>query len=356
MPVPKGFTASEATGEKNVNEGFVIYEGEEVVNDSNVEEARKNRNQFVWIPVDNNSLREMYNTNSPRTVLSKSSLGEEETITYVYSNLRVREEDKNIYIQGIPGDNSYIREPDILTYTNGGDATTGDITTGIEQIKSVFELEGSNAEVLKQYAQMIVDEYTSTYESIKKYDGFYVGRYELTGTVDKPTVQKNKEILTASSTQAVNWYVLKEACTSMVNTNAAQSTMIYGNQWDEVMDWLIQTGAKTSSEVNSNSSNWGNYNDYNTANEYVEGNPLYVDRAGLYCESGYSENWKANNIYDLAGNHYERTQEAIYTNIRIRRGGNYTNEGVNNPASERADNLPGYSNVLDSTRPVLYIK
>ena len=37
--------------------------------------------------------------------------------------------------------------------------------------------------------------------------------------------------------------------------------MIYGNQWDEVMDWLIDTGAKNDSEVNENSRSWGNYSD-----------------------------------------------------------------------------------------------
>ena len=47
VPVPKGFTASEATGENEVNKGFVIYQDTDPVNDENVLEEQKNRNQFV---------------------------------------------------------------------------------------------------------------------------------------------------------------------------------------------------------------------------------------------------------------------------------------------------------------------
>ena len=83
--------------------------------------------------------------------------------------------------------------------------------------------------------------------------------------------------------------------------------MIYGNQWDEVMDWLVDIGAKGDSEVNENSSSWGNYSD-----STVEG-------AGSRQKSGYSDVWSVNNIYDLAGNYYDYTQEAYNTNNRVNR-------------------------------------
>ena len=52
VPIPKGFVASQVTGENVKSNGFVIYEGTEPVNDSNVQVARTTRNQFVWVPVD----------------------------------------------------------------------------------------------------------------------------------------------------------------------------------------------------------------------------------------------------------------------------------------------------------------
>lgn len=52
--------------------------------------------------------------------------------------------------------------------------------------------------------------------------------------------------------------------------------------------------------------------------------------------TGFSEYWKANNIYDLAGNCAEWSQEAYKTNCRVRRGGDYYTDGSGNPASARA--------------------
>ena len=59
------------------------------------------------------------------------------------------------------------------------------------------------------------------------------------------------------------------------------------------------------------------------------------------------------NIYDLAGNCYELTMEAINTNRRVVRGGNF--DGAR-PVSIRGSNGPTdcYGDV--SFRPTLYIK
>ena len=51
VPVPNGYVGSSVTGENEIDTGYVIYEGEEEVTDSNVADAQKSRNQYVWIPV-----------------------------------------------------------------------------------------------------------------------------------------------------------------------------------------------------------------------------------------------------------------------------------------------------------------
>ena len=207
----------------------------------------------------------------------------------MYSKLRIRSDDESDYTAGAPNSTN-VREPDVLS--------------SYDTSSSYYSILGYGS--TKDMADGIVEEYTATYNSIKKYKGFYIGRFELTGSVTSPTVQKGKEVL------AEDWYNLKKACTNVVNSSYAQSTMIYGNQWDKVMDWLIDTGAKTSSEVNSNSSSWGNYLSIKT--RAVE------PTNGTKYTSGYSEVWKANNIYDLAGNCMEWTQEGTDTNARTLRG------------------------------------
>ena len=169
----------------------------------------------------------------------------------------------------------------------------------------------SDVQVLNAWAQMLVDEYNETYQSVKKYGGFYIGRYEISGSVKSPTVVQGGTVLTADSSSAGNWYNLKKACNNVVNNDKVKSEMIYGNQWDRVMDWLVETGAKEQDEVNSNSSSWGNYDDSTGAAATDSGSPQ---------TSGKNEAWQANNIYDLAGNYCEWTQEAHSANIRIHRG------------------------------------
>ena len=96
--------------------------------------------------------------------------------------------------------------------------------------------------------------------------------------------------------------------------------MIWGCQWDATCDFIATKG---DGKDITNSSTWGNYSDNTETGK------------GTKQRTGYSETWKANNIYDIAGNCYEWTQEAYYTNYRINRGGNFNNNGSSNPASFR---------------------
>ena len=304
-----------------------------------MDNAQESRNQFVWIPVDEESLNDMYEVKE--ATLSQSSHGEDATTTSVYSKIR------GIIPDTVPNPSSF-REPDILPYSEfWGDASTNE-GEGINLITSAFGLSGDNASIMKQWAEMLVDEYEAVYESVKKYDGFYIGRYELTGTTTSPTVQRNKAVLTADSSQAGNWYALKKACNEIVSTNEVQSIMIYGNMWDETMQWLIDTGAKEESDVNTNSSGWGNYNN-SSGNADIEG-------AGSKQNSGYSDYWSANNVYDLAGNYYDWTQEAYLTDNRVSRGGYYNGSGSSYPASDRYNGIPYNFYSYYSSRPALYIK
>ena len=294
--IPGGFGLDEETA-TDADDGIVITDAK--------------GNEFVWIPVPD------YTTMYEDTAGSVKLNGVE-TTTSVYSKLRVRSGDS--YTVTPPGQTTGIREPDVLSSYD----------TDAQYYQDILGY-GST----KLMADAFVEEYTATYNSIKKYKGFYIGRYEITGTVSEPTVQKGQEVLTADI--AGNWYYLKKACSNIVSSSNAQSEMIYGNQWDEVMSWLVKTGEKTDSEVNTDSSSWGNY-------------------SGTKRSSGYDEAWKANNIYDLAGNCRDWTQEAGYTYHRVYRGGFYSLSGSVVPASDRGNDSPDYSSSLYSARSALYIK
>ena len=304
--VPKGFgIASDSPNE--IDDGIVITNNGDT-------------KQFVWIPVNDESLAKMYNT----TGGEKQLLGVT-TKTSIYSNLRKRNGDSSYTVTTPGNDPSGIREPDVLS-SYDTDPQYYDTILGYKSTKEM--------------ADAMVEEYNTTYQSIAKYDGFYIGRFEITGDVKNPTVQKDGTVITIQ-----NWYNLKKACSNVVvegEEYGAQSTMIYGNQWDEVCSWLKTKGYDT----DSNSASWGNYSDSTGA---------AATNSGSKQTAGKNEAWQANNIYDLAGNCREWTQEAVYTNIRVNRGGGCDDSGSNNPVSDRNVYNPLNSGGNTSSRPALYV-
>ena len=62
---------------------------------------------------------------------------------------------------------------------------------------------------MKAFSESMVEEYNAMIDSVIKYKGFYIGRYELTGTVESPT-SRSGVILTNQ-----NWYALRKACNIM---------------------------------------------------------------------------------------------------------------------------------------------
>ena len=274
-------------------------------------------NEWVWVPVPDVTV--MCDTSNTTEYTLCGTSGETAVKTKLYS--------KSEIISGQtrtePGKTSY-REPDLVVGSNG---TSYDVKD--TYYKTILGENGTKEEL----AQLFVDEYKEMIESIKTYGGFYIGRYELS----EAGVQKDRQPLSGT-----NWYNLYNACRSskLQASDKVKTQMIWGCQWDVTMNWLISSGAKTSDEVNKDSSTWGNYNNYNAANNYTEGTAGYEKNAGSPQNTGSSENWKANNIYDLAGNVWEWTQEAGGTSRRAGRGGCYNLHGSGYPASNRANNSP----------------
>ena len=289
----------------------------------------KNNNEWVWVPVDDPTI--MYEESEAGTDLA----GDTGVKTNKYS--------KGDIIRGVsrgtPNSGSF-REPDILT-----DKDTDDTA-----IQAGFTAKEAKT-ALKVMAESLVQDYSDMIESIAKYKGFYIGRYELsTKTENGKTIgieQKDKISQTETS-----WYELYKYSKNIAGSENMQTRMIWGCQWDVTCKWLEDHNY----DIN-NSSAWGNYSNYNTANNYAEGSEKYEAGAGEKQETGSSENWKANNIYDLAGNCYEWTQEAVSTSARAGRGGRYYNDGSDGPASYRDNPYPDFSSSYDiASRASLYIK
>ena len=280
VPIPDGYYYVGGTKAK----GLVISDEEadagkyKTVTDGNIPQTKLIGKQWVWVPVETPS--SLYTTVAEGKTLSGST----GVKTTKYTNSEIISEITRVK----PGDTSSYREPDILT--DSGLEDTNYATAGFSSLANMAET------MVREYEEMIA--------SLEKYKGFYIGRYELTANGEK----------TGATQTDVNWYTLYANCKKWAKEGSKVKTrMIWGLQWDATCNWLANSDPRYSI---TDSSTWGNYSN-NTA-----------DGHGSPQNTGSSESWKANNIYDFAGNCWEFTQEADFTDDRAYRGGGYGNDGL----------------------------
>ena len=207
VPIPTGFDYLEGTEKK----GLVIKDSRD--------------NEFVWIPV------------SDVTTMYES--GAETSMNHADSNFSIKT-DKwgkgSFASMSTPNSKSY-REPAVVV---GNDGTRYDATD--------YAKAGSFSS-LADFAADLKNEFNGMIESVGKYGGFYVGRYELgydSGVVCRAGVME----LTAASTSGSDsygnyagtsdtstWYGLYKACKSFTS-GGVKSSMIWGCQWDAMVSFI----------------------------------------------------------------------------------------------------------------------
>ena len=194
---------------------------------------------------------------------------------------------------------------------------------------------------------------TNETTDVKKYGGFYIGRYEAgvpenqssidgesSSTSDVKGVPVSKKDATVWSN--INYTNAKANAESMINNEYVQTGLLTGTAWDTVCHWI-----KSDDEL-KDSRTYGNYNNSEA--------PANVKGYGTKQVAGYSDKWMVKNIYDLAGNVWEWNSEALAPGF-IHRGGSYYNGGGDCPVSYRySDGAYSNTNVTIGFRPRLYIK
>ena len=169
--------------------------------------------------------------------------------------------------------------------------------------------------------------------SVMRYGGFYIGRFETSHGDDGLPVSKR---VTDGSGNIWVRYAPQDTdalCRGLYPGNGTvRGFMPWGANWDTVLQWLIDSGCRTRDEIVSDSTGWGNYSN-DTFSPGATGNL-----------TGMWEETSSNNIYDLAGNNWEWTQERK-GNSYVMRGGGYNLMGGACPGSSYPaalrDPLPG---------------
>lgn len=278
--IPEGFKVINEEDQPEIDDGLVVQDGA--------------NNEWVWIPVPDASV--MYTTDGAPYTLCGTS-GE----TAVTASMASKSGIISGQTRTTPGTTSspYYREPDVVVDSNG---------TSYDAVEANYSAAGFTS--LQNMAQSLVDDYEEMIVSVAKNKGFYVGRYELSGSVTSPTEQGNKTPLASQ-----NWYNLYKACKGFTVEGVVESRMIWGCQWDVVCNYI----AEDSTYSITDSSTWGNYK--NTEVKSSDGNTtIKSSGTSTRLNTGVTTFTMAKNIYDIAGNCWEWTQEACDAYNRAGRG------------------------------------
>ena len=342
VPVPNGYVGSEVSGENEIDTGYVIYEGEEKVTEENVENAQKTRNQYVWIPVSD--ISKFYGTDENNKNWGK-----------IYNFTTSTGSSIDSITGAVPI--NWTENNGIMSITNNNNFRNPDI--GLKDGNNVYDMDSrlQNAETTSEssheFLAELEEEFNSMIESVEKYGGFYIGRYE-TGDLSEKTA-----VVTKNNTDIgdQDWYEMYNKCKTLKNKSQNVETgMIWGNQFDRTLMWLIESGNKTKEEI-LNSKLWGNYKD--STLKYIDDKGNLTTKNEGNSEripTGSSDYTIANNIYDLAGNVYEWTMENHSTHYRAYRGGAYDSNSKTNYVSNRYGGTPTSRYEIRGCRAMLYIK
>ncbi len=210
------------------------------------------------------------------------------------------------------------------TAVNPNENSTGNTTSQLTTNTNFAETQESNKEYI---------------DSVNKYKGFYIGRYEASKNEEDDTkacTKKGVEPLT----EIVYDRMRKIAQNTYADNNSVQSDICSSYAWDTLCVWLQQSGYDI-----YNSTNYGNY----------KNNPEAVNRKAT---TGRNSKWVTNNIYDLAGNVWEISTEEwgeVYHKNHTGRGGGFNTDGIRFPLSCRVAEYDG-SYAYIGFRLVLYLK
>ncbi len=288
--------------------------------------------EFVWVPVDDVVLDEQRDSELPKTS------SEAKTKTYTPMTVQVQEDGINNYkglLYSYSGSNCY------LMYGSNSSVKYQGTSSQYREPDMVSKYDGTDTDTIegKITTERLTTEYNAMIESVKKYKGFYVARYEAgldntTGEIvfkNANLTENNTTTTSAYNSETRSWYGLykkiKTFATVENNEDKVVSSMIWGSQYDAMMNWMAKTGRaiETTDRTKTNTSR----------------------------TTGSSSDDVINNVYDLYGCHYEWTLEAVSDGNRVGRGGDYDS---NCSPAFRGDNYPYDPSSNGSSRATLYIK
>ena len=309
--IPAGFTVSGMASENKISSGLVIYKGDlskanwETGKDASKNDIKRTYNQYVWIPCN--------------------------------------ESDYKRTEWGVETDNGSTASKD---ETDLGSVTPSDFDNG----------NGITKDTLNE----IVKQISSEKNSVKKYGGFYIGRYEVgEGNVITQYKEPSASLIWSKAYENAKNIDVGSASVSYLSSSYARDTALNFIQNNSEFKTYASTRDNGSNGTDINE-NWSDksvtYTDANGASQKKAAGPATRLQTGVTTAKC--------NIYDMGGNVSEFTTELNpLTNgdndaTLVRRGGYYwgTDVWTAGPAGSRWDADSAYNNSRTGFRATLFIQ
>ncbi|MCI8273761.1 MAG: formylglycine-generating enzyme family protein [Clostridia bacterium] len=303
VPIPEDAELSKIPGEADsINNGIVVYvrnNGVPIDWSKTEEELKNQHDQFVWIPVRNAIVS---NESELAKAIAKEQYpmaiinGKNSSGTTNYKGILYNFElEGNKVVAKLEEKSKGYDEPIYLSDNTNAD--TGD--------KNNVGITPSS----------IQNEFNEMVNKVSYSNGFWVGRYETTNMENNSSVDNTNKVAVKKGINVglcnASWYRMyaqQKKYSELVLTKSQKlsSSMIWGSQWDQIMVFMknIKNG---DSYYIINAAGIGNFSGPDDG--YSGGTPT---NTGCF---------KVNNIYDLAGNAWDWTLEALNSSYRVARGG-----------------------------------
>ena len=313
--VPVGFSAIDTKDAKwnlngeqtDVNKGLVIMDNE--------------GNQFVWIPVPTVVAETEEAGTENKAMAVKLANGNYRGLLYNFSKAEDGTLSSSV-MEGCTTTTESYREPDV-TWMEGSDY--------INTVKQILADRADEYKDKSTFTKTLQKEYNDVISSVSNYGGFYIGRYQSSVLYNSTRIISG--LTSMRGTRGGTTYPWHELFARQKdyskNLETVEACMVWGSQWDAMMNWMINQG------INVKSSN-------------PNGASKNTTRI-----TGSEQKDKINNIYDLLGNCVEFSMETYLTHSRISRGGEVWGSWGCNAPCIRYSTQGTYA--YFSSRPTLYI-
>ena len=349
VPIPAGFAVSQVEGENTVEDGLVIIDSE--------------GNEFVWVPCDNVNTYVGAGNYSKSTENSGKGWSE-----YDYTN-------KNWTNTDIDGtDNTETKRQSISKYKGFYVAR---FEAGVPSNASNFYVSSDGWSKGEEYKGKNESSSTSTTG-----EEFTTTRLDRNDNSLKPVSKRYNQVW-----NFINQTTAKTVSEKMYkDNNTVDSYLIDSNAWNYICGDIFRQDEILGEEKLKDSTKYGNYynntttdytsldclwakheysSSWNYATKYGKGSitteaPEGKGNNRLELATGASDDFKLYNIYDMAGNVWEWTEETATdgsTTYGAIRGGSFKNNGNECPVVRAdGDDATTNYNVSLGFRPVLYVK